>query len=133
MTLLLMILGAAVASVLVAILIVKYLPLNLRWIASVLLLILAIFLGYKIYQGIMEPIQFAKEKVERYKPVIQKLKIIRDAQMKVEGLVWTDVIVLSEPLVDDDLSQLCRVEPFGVEHLAAQSSVKAFVVSVLPG
>ena len=77
-----MILGAAVASVLVAILIVKYLPLNLRWIASVLLLILAIFLGYKIYQGIMEPIQFAKEKVERYKPVIQKLKIIRDAQMK---------------------------------------------------
>ncbi|MGC6285523.1 MAG: hypothetical protein ACON4X_07690 [Polaribacter sp.] len=82
MTLLLMILGAAVASVLVAILIVKFLPLNLRWIASVLLLILAIFLGYKIYQGIMEPIQFAKEKVERYKPVIQKLKIIRDAQMK---------------------------------------------------
>lgn len=77
-----MILGAAVASVLVAILIVKFLPLNLRWIASVLLLILAIFLGYKIYQGIMEPIQFAKEKVERYKPVIQKLKIIRDAQMK---------------------------------------------------
>lgn len=77
-----MILGAAVASVLVAILIVKFLPLNLRWIASVLLLVLAIFLGYKIYQGIMEPIRFAKIKVERYKPVIKNLKIIRDAEMK---------------------------------------------------
>ena len=45
----------------------------------------------------------------------------------------TDVIVLSELLIDDDLSLLCRREPFGVEHLAAQSSVKSFVVSVLPG
>jgi len=45
----------------------------------------------------------------------------------------TDMIVLPEPPVDDDLSLLCRGEPFGVEHLAAQSSVKAFVVSILPG
>lgn len=77
-----MILGAAIASVLVAILIVKFLPLKLRWIASVLLLVLAIFLGYKIYNGIMEPITFSKVKVERYKPVIKNLKIIRDAEMK---------------------------------------------------
>ncbi len=34
--------------------------------------------------------------------------------------MWADVIVLSEPLVDDDLSLLCCGEPFGVEHLAAQ-------------
>ena len=47
--------------------------------------------------------------------------------------MWADVIVLSEPLVDDDLSLLCCGEPFGVEHLAAQSSVKSFVVSILPG
>ena len=77
-----MILGAAIASVLVAILIVKFLPLKLRWIASVLLLVLAIFLSFQIWNGIMEPIKFAKEKVERYKPVIKNLKIIRDAQMK---------------------------------------------------
>ena len=43
------------------------------------------------------------------------------------------VIVLSQPLVNDDLSLLCCGEPFGVEHLAAQSSVKSFVVSILPG
>ena len=47
--------------------------------------------------------------------------------------MWADVIVLSEPLVDDDLSLLCRVEPFGIEHLAAQCAVESFVVSVLPG
>ena len=45
----------------------------------------------------------------------------------------TDMVVLSEPLVDDDLSLPCCAEPLGVEHLAATSSVKAFVVSVLPG
>ena len=27
----------------------------------------------------------------------------------IEGLMWSDVVVLSEPLVDDDLSLLCRV------------------------
>ena len=48
-------------------------------------------------------------------------------------MLRADVIVLSEPLVDDDLGLLCCGEPFGVEHLAAQSSVKSFVVSILPG
>ena len=64
MNLLLMILGAVLASVLVAFIIVKYLPLKLRWIPSILLLVLAIFLGSKIYNGIMEPIKFSKEKVK---------------------------------------------------------------------
>ena len=43
------------------------------------------------------------------------------------------VVVLSAPLVDDDLSLLCRREPFGIENLAAQRSIEALVVSVLPG
>jgi hypothetical protein len=46
--------------------------------------------------------------------------------------MWTDVIVLFEPLVDDDLSLLRRREPLGVEYLMTQGSVEAFVVSVLP-
>ena len=77
-----MILGAVIAAVLIAFVIVKYLPLNLRWIPSVLLLILAIFLGWKIYGGIMEPIKFNKEKVVRYADVVKSLKIIRDAEVK---------------------------------------------------
>ena len=44
----------------------------------------------------------------------------------------TDVVVLSEPLIDDDLSLLRRREPLGVKHLMTQGSVEAFVVSVLP-
>jgi hypothetical protein len=44
----------------------------------------------------------------------------------------TGVIVLSEPVVDDDLSLLRRREPLGVEHLMTQGSVEVFVVSVLP-
>jgi hypothetical protein len=77
-----MILAAVLVAVLLAIVIVKFLPLKLRWIASLLLLFLAIFLGYKIYMGIMEPINFNKDKVKRYAPVIKKLKIIRDAEIK---------------------------------------------------
>lgn len=77
-----MILLAALVAVLLAIVIVKFLPLKLRWLASLLLLFLAIFLGVKIYDGIMEPINFNKDKVKRYAPVINNLKIIRDAQVK---------------------------------------------------
>ena len=47
----------------------------------------------------------------------------------------TDVdgmIVLFEPVVDDDLCLLSRREPFCIEHLAAKCSVEAFVVSGLP-
>jgi hypothetical protein len=77
-----MIIGAVLGAVLIAFAIVKYLPLKLRWLPSVLLMILAIFLGFKIYGGIMQPIQFAKEKVKKYAPVIKSLKIIRDAEVK---------------------------------------------------
>ncbi|MHB0756198.1 hypothetical protein [Polaribacter sp. M15] len=82
MSLILMIVGAVLLAVLIAYVIVKYLPLKLRWLPSILLMALAIYLGVKIFNGIMQPILFAKEKVERYKPVIKSLKIIRDAQVK---------------------------------------------------
>jgi len=46
--------------------------------------------------------------------------------------MWSHVVVLSEPLVDDDLSLLCCGEPLGIEHLVAKGTIEAFVVSVLP-
>ena len=82
MSLLLMIIGAVLVAVLLAFAIVKYLPLNLRWIPSILLLVVAVFLGFKIYGGIMEPIQFNKDKIKKYAPVVENLKIIRDAEIK---------------------------------------------------
>ena len=77
-----LILAAVLVAVLIAIVIVKYLPLKFRWIASVGLLVLAIFLGIKIYNGIMQPINFNKDKVKRYSKVVRNLKIIRDAEVK---------------------------------------------------
>ena len=77
-----MILAAVLAAVLLAIIIVKYLPLKLRWIASILLMVLSVFLIYKIYYGIMQPIIFNKHKVTKYAKVIKQLKIIRDAEVK---------------------------------------------------
>ncbi|AOW15985.1 hypothetical protein LPB03_00270 [Polaribacter vadi] len=82
MSLLLMIFGAVLVAFLIAFVIVKYLPLKLRWLPSIILLVAAIFLGIKIYDGIMEPIVFNKEKVKKYQPVVNSLKIIRDAQVK---------------------------------------------------
>ncbi len=76
-----MMLVAVVVAVVLAYLIVKYLPLKLRPVASVVLLVLAIFLIYKIYDGIMKPINFDKEKVVKYSEVIKNLKIIRDAEI----------------------------------------------------
>jgi hypothetical protein len=104
MNLLFMIIGAVLGAVLIAFAIVKYLPLKLRWLPSILLLILAIFLSVKIYDGIMEPIQFAKEKVEKYAPVINSLKIIRDAEVKyyeVNGVYTADKAGLIK-FVDND-------------------------------
>ena len=61
--------------------VVKYLPLKYRWVVSLFLLATSIFLAVKIYNGIMTPINFNKEKVVRFAKVIKNLKIIRDAQV----------------------------------------------------
>jgi len=77
-----MILAAVLVAILLAFIIVKFLPLKLRWIASILLLALTAFLVSKIYYGIMEPIIFNKNKVVKYSKVVDNLKIIRDAEVK---------------------------------------------------
>jgi len=77
-----MILAAVLVAVLLAIVVVKYLPLKFRWIASSLLLLLTVFLVFKIYNGIMEPINFNKKKVAKFAKVVKSLKIIRDAEVK---------------------------------------------------
>lgn len=76
-----LIIAAVIVAFGLAIVIVKYLPLKLRWIASVVLLISAIFLVYKIYDGIMKPINFSKAKKVKFEKVIESLKIIRDAEV----------------------------------------------------
>ena len=47
---------------------------------QVVLILLAIFLGYKLYSGIMEPIEFNKEKEIRFNATINNLKDIRKIQ-----------------------------------------------------
>jgi hypothetical protein len=81
MGLLVMIIAAILVAVGLAIVIVKYLPLKLRSVVSIVLLLATIFLGYKIYDGIMKPINFNINKKVKYAKVIAQLKIIRDAQV----------------------------------------------------
>ncbi|MGY5351054.1 hypothetical protein ACXGQW_00535 [Wenyingzhuangia sp. IMCC45533] len=69
-----------VVTVLLAILIVKFLPTKLTPIISILLLGVAGYLSFLIYSGIMEPIKFHEEKKVRYAEVIKQLKLIADAQ-----------------------------------------------------
>lgn len=82
MNLLLMILAAVVVAFLLAYVIVKFIPLKLRWIISVLLFAVAAYLAYLIYGGVMEPIKFNKDKKVRYAKVIDNLKLIRTAEEK---------------------------------------------------
>ena len=76
-----MILAASVVAVLLAIFIVKFVPLKFRWVVSIVLLGASVFLAFKIYNGIMAPIEFNKKKKARYEKVIKNLKIIRDAEI----------------------------------------------------
>lgn len=82
MNLLLMILAAVIVAFLVAVAIVKFVPLKMRWLVSILLLAASVFLVYKIYGGIMEPINFDKDKKVRYAKVINNARLIRDAEIK---------------------------------------------------
>jgi xanthosine utilization system XapX-like protein len=77
----LIIIAAILVVGLLSYLIVNKVPKNLRPIISIILWVLIIFLGYKIYQSIMGPIEFNKEKKIRYALVVENLKTIRDAQV----------------------------------------------------
>lgn len=79
---------AIVATFGLAYLIVKYLPLKYKWMVSLVLVFTGTLLVFKIYDGIMKPINFNKNKRVKYVKVIQNLKIIRDAELafyKVNG------------------------------------------------
>ena len=69
---------AIVATFGFAYLIVKYLPLKYKWVVSLVLVFTGALLVFKIYDGIMKPINFNKDKRVKYVKVIQNLKIIRD-------------------------------------------------------
>ncbi len=64
-----------------AYLVVKYVPLKLKPILNLILLALAFYFSYNIYNSIYEPVKFNKTKVQRYKKIIAKLKDIRNAEL----------------------------------------------------
>ncbi len=75
------IIGGILVTGLLAYAIVNNIPKKFHWIISILLILLAIFLVYKINFEIQKPMKFNKEKKVRYAKVIENLKIIRDAQV----------------------------------------------------
>lgn len=77
----LLLIGLILAFLLLAKVIVEYIPKKFHWIISIVLLLLAIYLGYKIYDGIVGNIEFHKEKEKRYAKVVDNLKIIREAEL----------------------------------------------------
>ena len=74
------IIAGIIVAILIAILIIKYVPLKLHWLVSIVLLSVAGYLGYLIFDSIMGPIRFNTEKKVRYAKVINHLRMIRDAQ-----------------------------------------------------
>ena len=50
-----------------------------------------------------------------------------------EGTVRSDGVVVSPPLLDDDLSLPERVEDLAIEKFIPEAGIEAFAVSILPG
>lgn len=81
MNTILIIVAAIVVTGLLAYAIVNLIPRKLHWLVSIVLIGLAGLLVYKINFEIQKPRAFNKEKKVRYAKVIEKLKIIRDAEV----------------------------------------------------
>jgi len=64
-----------------AFVVIKYVPLKFKWLINLILLIAALFLGYKIYNSIYDPVKFNQEKVKRYQKIVERLKDIRNAEL----------------------------------------------------
>ncbi len=58
----------------------------IKKILTIVILLLAVFMGYGLYKTIQEPITFKKEKSKREAAVIQNLKNIRTAQQAYRGI-----------------------------------------------
>lgn len=58
----------------------------MKIVLQIVLWVLIIFLGFKLYNSVMGPVEFNKEKEERYKQVIAKLKDIKSAQVAYQEL-----------------------------------------------
>jgi len=89
----LIIIAGIIVTALLAYAIVNKIPRKFHWIISVVLVVLAIFLVYKINFEIQKPVTFNKEKKVKYQKVINHLKIIRDAEVaykKVNGKYTAD-------------------------------------------
>ncbi len=65
------------------------------------------------------------------------LRFVQDGfgyrRLHAESIMVADPVVLFKPDTDDDPSLACGREPLGVETFAAECSVEALVVAVLPG
>lgn len=77
----LIILVGIVVTAFLAYAIVNYIPRKWHWILSTALILISIFLIYKINFEITKPIKFNTEKQAKYAKVINNLKIIRDAEV----------------------------------------------------
>lgn len=77
----LLVVGLILVFLFLAKIIVEYVPKKVHWIISLALLLVAVYLGYKIYDGIVGNIKFHNEKQDRYAKVIDNLKIIREAEL----------------------------------------------------
>jgi hypothetical protein len=44
-----------------------------------------------------------------------------------------DIVVLAQPLIDDDLGLPGDSEPFGIQDLPTQGAIEALVAAVFPG
>ncbi len=80
-TLLIYIFVLAIFAVIFAYIIIKFVPLKFKWLINLILLVASLYLGFKIYNSIYDPVKFNQEKVKRYQKIVERLKDIRNAEL----------------------------------------------------
>lgn len=111
----LLVVGLILLFLLLAKVIVEYVPRKIHWIISLFLLVTAGYLGYKIYYGVIGNIEFHQEKEKRFAKVINNLKIIRKANLdyrKAKGVYTNNFDSLVKFIKHDSFPEISVREEF---------------------
>ncbi len=98
---------------------------KMRRVIQLVLLAVIVFLSYLIIVGVQRPIEFNKEKEKRYKKIIEKLILIRDAEMAYKSVKgkyagdWDSLVIVMKT----DSFPMVKKTGYVPEHLTEKQAI----------
>jgi hypothetical protein len=94
---------------------------NIILALRVILGVVAIFIGYKIYRIIMEPIEFEAIREERYEAVIERLEQIREVEMAYKSKRNIPDFITEFPCDQQEVTKYCSDLDMLIEFIQLDS------------